>query len=78
MSQQLGLSVPQLLCLKAVGRLEEAVHEVTLTLASREVKLAPSTVSRILDRLVRAELLLRERGRSERRRGMPSSYSKRH
>ncbi|MGC6415691.1 MAG: MarR family winged helix-turn-helix transcriptional regulator [Bradymonadia bacterium] len=68
MSQQVGLTVPQLLCLKAVGRLEETVDEITVALVSKEVKLAPATVSRIVDRLVRAELLLRERGRADRRR----------
>lgn len=65
LSREVGLTVPQLLVLRAIGTLED--DEVTLAIVSREVQLSPATVSRILDRLERAGLILRERRASDRR-----------
>ena len=66
LSREVGLTVPQLICLKAIG---EAGSEQPLTLArlAERVQLSPATVSRIIDRLVRAELVTRERGTNDRR-----------
>lgn len=65
LSREVGLTVPQLLVLRAIGTLED--EEVTLAIVSREVQLSPATVSRIIDRLERAGLVLRERRASDRR-----------
>lgn len=65
LSREVGLTVPQLLVLRAIGTLEE--DEVTLAVVSREVQLSPATVSRIIDRLERAGLVLRERRSADRR-----------
>ncbi|MBO6940453.1 MAG: MarR family transcriptional regulator [Deltaproteobacteria bacterium] len=66
LSREVGLTVPQLLCLKAIG---EAGAEEALTLAglAQRVQLSSATVSRIIDRLVRAGLVSRERGTTDRR-----------
>lgn len=72
LSREAGLTVPQLVCLKAVGELEEAFagdkEEITVARVSAEVHLSPATVSRIVDRLVRADLVTRVRAASDRRR----------
>jgi DNA-binding MarR family transcriptional regulator len=69
MSGQIGLTVPQLMCLKAVGDFEEEkVSEITVAAVASRVQLSPATVSRIIDRLVRGELVLRERKAKDRRR----------
>lgn len=67
LSREVGLTVPQLICLKAIG---EAGDDDPLTLArlASRVQLSSATVSRIIDRLVRAGLVSRERGTSDRRR----------
>lgn len=64
-----GLTVPQLLCLKAIGETEDrdADAEITVAMVSDTVQLGPPTVSRIVDRLVRAELVTRERSAKDRR-----------
>ena len=68
LSREVGLTVPQLVCLKAVGELEEAREkEITVLMVSKQVMLAPATVSRIIDRLCRGELVLRERRAKDRR-----------
>ena len=66
LSKEVGLTVPQLVCLKAVG---EAGPDDPLTLArlASRVQLSSATVSRIVDRLVRAGLVSRERGTTDRR-----------
>jgi DNA-binding MarR family transcriptional regulator len=63
--QAAGLTVPQLLCLKAIGNSKE--EEATLVFISRAVGLSNPTVSRILDRLENAGYIRRERGSSDRR-----------
>lgn len=65
LSREVGLTVPQLLVLRAIGTLSE--EEITLAIVSREVQLSPATVSRIIDRLERAGLVLRERRATDRR-----------
>ena len=60
--------MPQLMCLKAIGELEEHEEEITVAMVSERVQLAAATASRILDRLVRAGLVERERRLSDRRR----------
>ncbi|MCA9650141.1 MAG: winged helix-turn-helix transcriptional regulator, partial [Myxococcales bacterium] len=69
LSRQVGLTVPQLLCLKAIGQLEESEGqpEITVLLVGERVQLSPPTVSRIVDRLVRAGLVTRERRARDRR-----------
>ena len=62
-----GLTVPQLMCLKAVGELEESEPELTVALVAQRVQLSPATVSRVLDRLVNNGLVLRERRSRDRR-----------
>jgi len=66
LSKEVGLTVPQLVCLKAVG---EAGPDAPLTVAglADQVQLSSATVSRIVDRLVRAGLVSRERGTADRR-----------
>lgn len=68
LSREFGLTVPQLMCLKAVGDLLEADEETTVIAVAAKVGLSAPTVSRIVDRLVRAALLDRERGVQDRRR----------
>jgi DNA-binding MarR family transcriptional regulator len=60
-----GLTVPQLLCLRAIGRSPQA--EVSARDVASAVHLSPGTVSGILDRLERRGLLLRERRQNDRR-----------
>lgn len=67
LSKEAGLTVPQLLCLKAIGDLEAEVDEVGVAMVARDVQLAAATVSRIVDRLERAELVVRERRSQDRR-----------
>lgn len=68
LSREVGLTVPQLLCLKAIGEMEVAHDEITVAMVGHSVQLAPATVSRIIDRLVRAGLVIRERRSKDRRR----------
>lgn len=67
MHRQVGLTVPQLMCLKAVGELEETFDEVTVVMVAKQLELSAATVSRIVDRLARANLVLRERRSKDRR-----------
>ncbi|MCA9715216.1 MAG: winged helix-turn-helix transcriptional regulator [Myxococcales bacterium] len=68
LTREVGLTVPQLMCLKAIGELEELEEEITVNMVSARVQLAPATASRILDRLVRGGLVTRERRSRDRRR----------
>ncbi len=61
-----NLSVPQLLCLRKVAESTRA-EPVTVAAVAQAVQLATATVSRILDRLEAAELLVRERSSVDRR-----------
>ena len=65
LSREAGLTVPQLLCLKAIGSRDG--QEVTVNMVGAEVQLSPATVSRIVDRLERGGLVLRERTAKDRR-----------
>lgn len=66
LSRQSGLTVPQVLCLRHIAEARED-EEVTVAMVSQAVQLAPATVSRILDRLEDAGLVLRERRSQDRR-----------
>ena len=68
MSTEFGLTVPQLMVLKAIGELEEVdAGAIAVADVGKRVQLSPATVSRIVDRLVRMELVRRERGEKDRR-----------
>jgi DNA-binding MarR family transcriptional regulator len=67
LAREVGLTLPQLMCLKAIGELEEETSEVTVASVAGRVHLSAATVSRILDRLVAADLVLRERRAKDRR-----------
>jgi len=67
MYREVGLTVPQLMCLKAIGDLEHESDEVTVVMVARQLTLSPATVSRIVDRLARAGLVIRERRAKDRR-----------
>ena len=67
LTREAGLTVPQLVCLKAVGDLEENETEITVKMVAERVHLAPATVSRIVDRLTNTALVLRERRSKDRR-----------
>jgi len=67
MLRESGLTVPQLVCLKAIGELEEERDEVSLVMVGRRVHLSSPTVSRIVDRLVQKGLVARERRSKDRR-----------
>jgi DNA-binding MarR family transcriptional regulator len=65
-SREGGLTLPQLLALKALG--EREGDDVTLGTLSDAINLSAATTSGIVDRLVRADLVRRERGEIDRRR----------
>lgn len=67
LSREVGLTVPQLMCLKAIGELEEGEKEITVAMVGTQVHLSAATVSRIIDRLVRSGLIARERRAKDRR-----------
>lgn len=67
LSRVAGLTVPQLMCLKAIGELETTESEITVAMVGHRVQLAPATVSRIIDRMTRAGLVVRERRAKDRR-----------
>ena len=65
--REVGLTVPQLMCLKAIGELDEEHDEVTVVMVAKRLQLSAATVSRIIDRLTRAHLVVRERRSKDRR-----------
>lgn len=69
LSSEAGLTVPQLMCLKAIGEIDEAERdaEITVAMVGKAVQLSAATVSRIVDRLVIAGLVARERRAADRR-----------
>ncbi|MFT4569428.1 MAG: DNA-binding MarR family transcriptional regulator [Hyphomicrobiaceae bacterium] len=68
LSREIGLTVPQLVCMRAIGVLEESgKREITVALVAAEVSMSAPTVSRILDRMVTAGLVTRERRAIDRR-----------
>lgn len=62
-----GLTVPQILCMRAIDETQRDGNEATVIGVSRRVHLTPSTVSRILDRLEDGGLIKRQRGTEDRR-----------
>jgi len=66
LAQSTGLTVPQLLCLRAIQNLG-VEGDVTVVAVADRVRLASATVSRILDRLERAGFVVRERMSQDRR-----------
>lgn len=67
LSREVGLTVPQLMCLKAIGELEDLEDEISVVMVGTRVHLSSATVSRIVDRLVRTGLVTRERRSNDRR-----------
>lgn len=66
LAREVGLTLPQLLCLRVVGDAVDPA-DVTIARVAQRVQLSPATVSRIIDRLERAGLVRRRRGTSDRR-----------
>lgn len=66
MSAETGLTVPQLLCMRAIEDLED--DEVTLAAVADAVHLSRSTVSSIVERLVKVGYVQRDRSTRDRRR----------
>ena len=64
--KQSGVSVPQMLCLKAIAEFPTD-EEITVVMVANAVQLSAATVSRILDRLEKTGLILRERRSTDRR-----------
>jgi DNA-binding MarR family transcriptional regulator len=64
--RQSGVTIPQMLCLKALAE-RSREERVTVAMVANDVQLSTPTVSRILDRLEKAGYLLRERSTSDRR-----------
>lgn len=62
-----GVSVPQMLCLKAVSEFPDGA-EVTVAMIADAVQLSAPTVSRILDRMEKSGYVARERNSKDRRR----------
>jgi DNA-binding MarR family transcriptional regulator len=65
--RECGMTLPQILCLRAIGAASQAAADVTSAQIARDVQLSPATVTGIIDRLQRAELVERERDTSDRR-----------
>lgn len=63
--RQTGLTVPQLLCLRAIAQAGDG--EITAAQVSRAIGIGPATVTGILDRLERSGLVRRERRSRDRR-----------
>jgi DNA-binding MarR family transcriptional regulator len=65
-ARETGLTIPQAMCLQAIADLNRE-GEATVAQVSEAVQLASATVSRILDRLEAATLIVRERRSKDRR-----------
>lgn len=65
--REVGLTVPQVVCLRAIAKLQASGTGVTVVEVSEKVQLSPATVSRIIDRLIAAGLVARERSTEDRR-----------
>nr|WP_261343168.1 MarR family transcriptional regulator [Rubinisphaera italica] len=61
------MSVPQMLCLKAISEFTEGT-EVTVVMVAKSVQLSAPTVSRILDKMEKSGFIVRERKSKDRRR----------
>lgn len=64
MSNRIGLTVPQLLCLRAI---QESSTEINVAGVADRVSISRPTVSGVVDRLAQAELIERVRGKHDRR-----------
>ncbi|MEO1616009.1 MAG: MarR family transcriptional regulator [Planctomycetota bacterium] len=64
--RQGGVSVPQMLCLKAISEFVPGT-DVTVAMVAGSVQLSAPTVSRILDRLEKSGYITRQRASSDRR-----------
>jgi len=64
--RDVGLTVPQMVCLRAIVALDGG-GGVTVVDVSERVQLSPATVSRIVDRLAASGLVIRERSTTDRR-----------
>ena len=62
-----GVSVPQMLCLKAISEFPDDA-EVTVAMVASDVQLSAPTVSRILDKMENSGYVCRERKSKDRRR----------
>lgn len=67
LQRQAGLTVPQVVCLRALEKLEVQESSITVVEVSDAVQLSTATVSRILERLTTSGLVTRKRNRSDRR-----------
>ena len=65
--RETGMTLPQILCLRAIGAASQAATDVTAAQVARSVQLSPATVTGIIDRLERGELIERERDTADRR-----------
>ena len=65
--RETGMTLPQVLCLRAIGAASQVATDVTATQVARSVQLSPATVTGIIDRLEQRELIERERDNSDRR-----------
>lgn len=68
LSREVGLTVPQLLCLKAIGDMVEEHDEITVAMVGERVQLSAATASRVIDKLTLGGLVIRERRSKDRRR----------
>jgi DNA-binding MarR family transcriptional regulator len=62
-----GLTVPQVVCLRAIEKLEKRGMGSTVAEVSEAVQLSPTTVSRIIERMTSSGLVARERNVDDRR-----------
>lgn len=67
LQRDVGLTVPQVVCLRAIEKLGQDTDEITVAEVSDAVQLSPATVSRIIERLSSAGLVARERNQHDRR-----------
>ena len=65
-SRQSGVTVPQMLCLKAIAAFQ-LDGPITVAMVAESVQLSPPTVSRILDRLEKNGFITRQRATTDRR-----------
>lgn len=65
--RETGMTLPQVLCLRAIGTASQAAEDVNAAQVARSVQLSPATVTGIIDRLERGELIERERDTADRR-----------
>ena len=65
--RETGMTLPQILCLRAIGAASQVTPDVTAAQVARNVQLSPATVTGIIDRLEQRELIERERDTADRR-----------